>query len=97
MKCKCGTELAESIKFCPECGKKVEKPKPIPQSAETVIMQLQPLLTFNEATKLLRICRNTLYSLIEKGEIPFVVIGNRKKFLTKELLEWVASKQTTAS
>mgnify|MGYP001401759902 CR=1 FL=1 len=48
------------------------------------------LLTVNEATKLLRIDRKTLYKLIKRGEIPAIRLGSQWR-IPKEALEKMIS------
>lgn len=56
-----------------------------------------PLLDANEAAKLLRVPRSTLYELVRSRGLPHVRIGERGlRFTRADLQEWVA-KNTYAS
>lgn len=50
-----------------------------------------PLLDANEAAKLLRVPRSTLYELVRSRGLPHVRIGERGlRFTRADLQEWVA-------
>lgn len=53
------------------------------------------LIETEEACRLLRVHRNTLYSLIRSGDIPAfrLVRGGRWRFNRSELVEWIDAKQ----
>jgi len=48
------------------------------------------LLTITEATKMLKLNRTTLYTLIKKGEIPAIRLGSQWR-IPKEALEKMIS------
>lgn len=51
----------------------------------------EPLLDANEAARLLRVPRSTLYELVRSRELPHVRIGDRGLRFTRSSLEgWVA-------
>lgn len=56
------------------------------------------LISLQEACKFLGVHRNTLYKLIQEGEVPAfrMVTGGRWKFRKKELEQWLDDKQARA-
>ncbi|MDD4601591.1 hypothetical protein SDC9_04175 [bioreactor metagenome] len=89
MKClKCQNELAQNIKFCPECG--TEVPKPLPKPNE--IKQFPPILNANLAAEFLTISRAQLYMLIREDALPWFPMGARKAFITDELIAWAKKR-----
>lgn len=88
MICKhCKTELPDGAKFCLGCGKPAPQPKQVQQ-----VKQIPPILTVNEAAELLKISRWKIYDLLKNNEIPFFTVGQRKRFVTNQLLEWAGGK-----
>lgn len=55
------------------------------------------LLTVNEATKLLRIDRKTLYKLIKKGEIPAIRLGVQWRIPKEELEKMISNTQNKSN
>jgi len=52
----------------------------------------EPLLDANEAAKLLRVPRSTLYELVRSRGLPHVRIGERGlRFTRPDLESWIAS------
>jgi excisionase family DNA binding protein len=50
-----------------------------------------PLLTSEEAARLLRVPRSTLYELVRSRGLPHVRIGDRAlRFMRADLEEWIA-------
>lgn len=50
-----------------------------------------PLLTADEAARLLRVPRSTLYELVRSRGLPHVRIGDRAlRFTRSDLEEWIA-------
>jgi excisionase family DNA binding protein len=50
-----------------------------------------PLLTSDEAARLLRVPRSTLYELVRSRGLPHVRIGDRAlRFTRSDLEEWIA-------
>jgi excisionase family DNA binding protein len=50
-----------------------------------------PLLTSDEAARLLRVPRSTLYELVRSRGLPHVRIGERAlRFLRADLEDWIA-------
>ena len=47
------------------------------------------LVSVIQATKILNISRTLLYKLMEKGEIPFVKIGDRRQIKIKDINEFI--------
>jgi excisionase family DNA binding protein len=54
------------------------------------------LRTLQEAQAFTRLSRSTIYSLMEKGELPFVKIGRRRLLPYRGLIELVARGLTGA-
>ena len=46
------------------------------------------LLTIDEARKILRVGRNTMYSLVEEG-IPNIKLGKQIRIPHESLIEWI--------
>lgn len=60
-------------------------------SAANRLQQSEPLLTTDEAARLLRVPRSTLYELVRSRGLPHVRIGERGlRFTRSDLDEWVA-------
>jgi excisionase family DNA binding protein len=55
------------------------------------LQQSEPLLTTDEAARLLRVPRSTLYELVRSRGLPHVRIGERGlRFTRSDLDEWIA-------
>lgn len=56
------------------------------------------IMSLPQACKFLGIHRNTLYKLIQEGEIPAfrMTRGGRWKFRRSELIQWLEDKQSKA-
>ncbi len=54
-------------------------------------MELENLLTLKEVAKLLRLSPQTLYKMLEQGEIPAVKIGSQWRFDREQLRSWLES------
>jgi excisionase family DNA binding protein len=60
-------------------------------SAANRLQQSEPLLTTDEAARLLRVPRSTLYELVRSRGLPHVRIGDRAlRFLRADLEDWIA-------
>jgi excisionase family DNA binding protein len=60
-------------------------------SAANRIRQSEPLLTADEAARLLRVPRSTLYELVRSRGLPHIRIGERGlRFTRSDLDEWIA-------
>lgn len=46
-------------------------------------------MTVDEAADFLRISRWQIYKLMRFNEIPFSFVGQRKRFVTEILIEWL--------
>lgn len=53
------------------------------------------LLNTIESAEYLRISRRTVYRLIDKGEIPYVLIGSQKMILLKDLEKYINKNRVT--
>lgn len=52
------------------------------------------LMTAREAAKALAICKKTLWSLTERGEIPVVRIGRSVRYCSRDLSGWIGRSKT---
>lgn len=60
-------------------------------SAANRLQRSEPLLTTDEAARLLRVPRSTLYELVRSRGLPHVRIGERGlRFTRSDLEEWIA-------
>lgn len=55
----------------------------------------EDLLTVEEAAKLLRLAKSTLYSMASKEQIPSFKRSRRLYFRRSELLQWIAEGRTS--
>lgn len=51
---------------------------------------MQNLLTVKEVAALLRVSTQTLYKMLEHGEIPAVKVGSQWRFDRERIREWLA-------
>jgi excisionase family DNA binding protein len=49
----------------------------------------EPLLDANEAARLLRVPRSTLYELVRSRSLPHVRVGRALRFTRADLSKWV--------
>lgn len=54
-------------------------------------MELENLMTLKEVAKLLRLSPQTLYKMLEQGEIPAVKIGSQWRFDREQLKSWLSN------
>jgi excisionase family DNA binding protein len=60
-------------------------------SAANRLRQSEPLLTADEAARLLRVPRSTLYELVRSRGLPHIRIGERGlRFTRSDLDDWIA-------
>jgi len=52
----------------------------------------EPLLNANEAARLLRVPRSTLYELVRSRGLPHVKVGRALRFTRADLAIWIADK-----
>jgi excisionase family DNA binding protein len=50
---------------------------------------LEPLLTINGAASFLAVSRRQVYTLLERGELPHVRVGERTRFLPADLRDYL--------
>lgn len=55
------------------------------------------ILTLNEASKFLKVGKNTLYSLARAGEIPARKMGREWRFVSTALVDWLLLKRPPAN
>lgn len=51
----------------------------------------EPLMTANEAAKLLRVPRSTLYELVRSRDLPHIRVGRALRFTRADLGTWLAA------
>lgn len=51
------------------------------------------LVTLKEAQSLLRISRSHLYALMERGDVPYVMVGRARRIARKDLDQFVAAQR----
>lgn len=86
----CGKEALEGARFCAFCGKRLPRPKlPPPEIEAHVIRQVDPVLKHKEAARFLKCSEWMLYELGNQGKIPFFKVGNRRRYYTQDLVEWM--------
>lgn len=56
---------------------------------------MQNLLTVKELAALLRVSSQTLYKMLEHGEIPAVKIGSQWRFDRDKIRHWIESNAST--
>jgi excisionase family DNA binding protein len=54
---------------------------------------VQDVLTIDQTARLLQVSRQTVYKLINEGDIPCRRVGERWRFSKKALLDWIAKGQ----
>ena len=54
----------------------------------------EEILTTGEVSKFLRLSRQTIYKLVERGELPGTKVGQSYKFLKSELIEHLKHPQS---
>ncbi|OMP30075.1 helix-turn-helix domain-containing protein [Mangrovimonas sp. DI 80] len=55
----------------------------------------EELLTVNEAAKLIKLSKSTIYGLVHKNEIPYCKKGKRLYFQKSELIDWIREGRRT--
>ncbi len=61
------------------------------QYLEKTEPDIDKFMNYDEAAEFLGCAKTTMYKKVGKGEIPYVTIGGKKKFLRKELVGLVRS------
>lgn len=92
MKCNCGHEI-DIPKFCPHCGKPVPKVEPPFMASEA--KPPPTIMTVQEIASFLHISKPTVYQLIKEGGLPWFALGQHKRFITEEVIQWAKSQQRT--
>lgn len=55
---------------------------------------MQNLLTVKEVAALLRVSAQTLYKMLEQGEIPAVKVGSQWRFDRDRIREWLLQRSS---
>ena len=93
MKCKCGTELPEGAKFCPECGLQTPKPELRPDNIDPVMLY-GPVIKPKVVAEMMDIGINRLYEHFQRGDIPGAKkIGRRWRVSTRRFFDWLDGRQ----
>lgn len=50
-----------------------------------IVLEVENLVSPSEAAKMLKVSRQTIYNMIERGELHPIAIGNNRYFLKSEL------------
>jgi len=58
---------------------------------------MENLLTVKEVAALLRVSAQTLYKMLEQGEIPAVKVGSQWRFDREKIRAWLASRGGSAT
>lgn len=83
---------SEKADFSPKCQLTVSGGAHSASASTTpgLVGDIAPfLLTSRQAATALAICPRTLWSLKEKGEIPFLKVGGLVRFSPNDLLAWI--------
>ncbi len=56
--------------------------------------ELTTLLTLKEVANLLRLSPQTVYKMLDGGEIPAIKVGSQWRFDPKEIQTWLAGQRT---
>jgi len=60
-------------------------------------MSLKNLLTVKEVAALLRVSTQTLYKMLEQGQIPAVKVGSQWRFDRDKIQTWIERQGARAS
>jgi excisionase family DNA binding protein len=55
-------------------------------------MALENLLTVKEVAAMLRVSAQTLYKMLEQGEIPAVKVGSQWRFDREKIRSWIEDR-----
>jgi excisionase family DNA binding protein len=61
------------------------------------VMSLKNLLTVKEVAALLRVSTQTLYKMLEQGQIPAVKVGSQWRFDGDKIKTWIETQGARAS
>jgi len=97
LKCKCGFKVPDRAKFCPECGRMIQRPEPKPEpKPEAQEHKPQNIYTVKTAAKEFfqgAIGETKLRELINKGEIPCSRFGVKILLREESLIAWMAEQE----
>jgi excisionase family DNA binding protein len=90
----CNIPAPEGSRFCPACGKRIPKPKMQPAiDDQLVIKQTDAVLTVKGVCGFFHISEWKIYDLMKQHKIPFFMVGEHKRFLTSDLIEWARDQE----
>jgi excisionase family DNA binding protein len=55
------------------------------------------LLTYDEAARLLRVCKRTVERLVSRRELPKVIVGRKPRISRAALMRWIESGGAAAA
>jgi len=58
---------------------------------------MQNLLTVKEVAALLRVSAQTLYKMLEAGDIPAVKVGSQWRFDRDKIRDWIEGRAASAT
>lgn len=96
MKCKCGTEFMPGSQYCHKCGRKIPDLLKLKKGQLITIKPMPAVLNVDQCAELLVTTRPTVYKLIREEGLPWFPLGEHKRFLTAQVLEW-AEKRAVVS
>ena len=56
---------------------------------------IQELLTLDEVAAYLKVSRDTVYRMAQKGKIPAVKVGNQWRFAKSEVTNWLEANRNS--
>ena len=86
----CKTKVSDATKFCPECGKPIPKPEP---KLEQNVKPMPTIMTVQQVAEFLKVSKPTVYLLIREHNLPWFPIGQCKRFITDEIIQWAKTRQ----
>ena len=89
----CGAKLADTAKFCAECGAEYIAPKPKPEPTKPVLLIRKIIYSLDEAAAALSISVRKLQQLIADGEIAACRQGRNIGITEWALIEYAKSKE----
>jgi excisionase family DNA binding protein len=69
----------------------------MPSDAKPLTIPAEQLWTVREVASFLRLGRNAIYEMADRGDIPSLRIGSRVRFVPAEVRAWVARQREPAA